>query len=142
MIIIEDIVDMPDMFHSLPCDLSRYIYQLYFQYVIQELDVLGQLKNKRNYLKKQNSTLHTNESVVIYWLNGISHNSQKRDHKRDQFMFHTDGHYLYSIDKVIGYTKKNRKYIYNYTASNNKFISYTCSRHINLAKKYCDFVID
>ena len=44
---------MPDMFHSLPCDLSRYIYQLYFQYVIQELDVVGQLKNKRNYLKKK-----------------------------------------------------------------------------------------
>ena len=132
---------MPNLLELLPDDILRYIYQIHYQTVIDELSVLHQVKNKRKYLKKQTNKLYTNESVVVYWLNGISHNSLKRDHKHDCFLFRTDGENLYSQDKLIGYTKKSKKYVYDYTASNGKFISYTCSRHINLAKKYCDYII-
>ena len=67
--------------------------------------------------------------------------SVSKDHKNDKYTFNTDGKNLYSNDLLIGFTKNDKKIIYDYTAYNNKFISYTCSRHINMAKKYCDIII-
>ena len=134
---------MPTMFKLLPEDVLIFIYKLHFKNVISELNIINQLKNKRKYLKKYNSKckLFTNESVIIHWLNNIKHNSIKKDHKTDKYIFNTDGENLYSNDILIGFTRNNKKVIYDYTANNNKFISYTCSRHINTAKKYCDIIL-
>jgi hypothetical protein len=137
------IVDMPTRFQLIPDDICNHIYKIYYCNVINELNIINKLKNKRKYLKKQNkkNKLFTNESVIIYWLNNVGHNSQKKDHKNDKYTFNTDGKNLYSNDLLIGFTRNDKKIIYDYTASNNKFISYTCSRHINMAKKYCDIII-
>lgn len=134
---------MPTMFKLLPEDVLILIYKLHFKNVISELNIINQLKNKRKYLKKYNSKckLCTNESVIIHWLNNIKHNSFKKDHITDKYIFNTDGYNLYSNDILIGFTRNNKKVIYDYTATNNKFISYTCSRHINTAKKYCDIIL-
>lgn len=132
---------MYTLFKLLPEDINNYIYRLYFINVINELKIFNQLKNKRKYLKQKSKKLYTNESVIIHWLNGISHHSLKKDNDKDKNIFQTDGLNIYIGDILIGFTKKTKKYIYDYTASNNKFISYTCSRHINLAKKYCDYIL-
>lgn len=132
---------MPQL-NSLPDDLIEKIYKIYYKNVINELKILNQVNNKRKHLKKNTNKLYTNESVVVYWLNGISHHSIKKDQLYDKYLFFSDGYNLYSCDILIGFTKNKKKYIYNYTASNNKFISYTCSRHINIAKRYCDYILN
>ena len=138
---IQEELDMSVSFFSqLPSDISTFIYRIYYKNVVQELMILHQLKKKRICLKKNNK-MYTNESVVIHWLNNCPHNSYKRDQRRDIYLFYTDGNNLYSNEILIGFTKKGKKIIYDLTASNDKFISYTCSRHINLAKKYCDSIL-
>ena len=132
---------MPTIFKFISEDILNYIYKIYFTNVINEIKIINKLKNKRKYLKKNTKNIYTNEAVIIHWLNNIKHNSLKKDSKTDKYIFYTDGLNLYSNDILIGFTRNNKKAIYDYTASNNKFISYTCSRHINTTKKYCDIII-
>ena len=84
---------MPTMFKLLPEDVLIFIYKLHFKNVISELNIINQLNNKRKYLKKYNSKckLFTNESVIIHWLNNIKHNSIKKDHKTDKYIFNSTG---------------------------------------------------
>ena len=72
-----------------------------------------------------------NEDVVRAWVKGIPSSS---GHIR------TDGYNLFSYDLKIGYTVRDKKIVYGYTAGHGRFISKTTSRHVRTALQYANDV--
>ena len=70
-----------------------------------------------------------NENVVKEWTAGRAARSSTGN-------LHTDGHYLYSYNLLIGFTVNGSKVVYDYTRGGEfGFVSMTTSKHVGLAKR-------
>jgi hypothetical protein len=74
-----------------------------------------------------------NEQVVENWIWNLPAHSHNGN-------LHTDGKDLYSYSLKIGYTDMWQKFALNYAGNN--FVSMTTSKHVGLAKRYADKVIE
>ncbi len=76
----------------------------------------------------------SNSDVALAWATNTLAESYTQAYK-------TNGHHLWSYDKLIATTADNKKIVFNYQAPDN-FISFTTSKHVRLAKEHADIIAE